>query len=233
MVQLSHAYTTTGKLIALTVQTFVGKVISLLFNVLSRFVPCSSSKEHVSFNSYDTTLEVICLFPVCSLVCFYYFSVLCLAVVFLCSPSLKSVKLLEYVALAISLVSGNRRCLFCSLLSSCVSGISVVGNLDRIPAPLRVLCSFYYFCYVVWIILYGLSFSLLISSSTFYDFVSNPLPWHHCGFPVLECPAGLLKIISSSLQGSGPKSFPVLYKNSVWPFFPPKHLKPCYFKACV
>ena len=50
---------TTGKIRALTVQTFVGKVISLLFNVLSRFVPCSSSKEHVSFNSYDTTLEVI------------------------------------------------------------------------------------------------------------------------------------------------------------------------------
>ena len=50
MVQFSHSYMTTGKLIALTIQTFVGKVISLLFNVLSRFAPCSSSKEHVSFN---------------------------------------------------------------------------------------------------------------------------------------------------------------------------------------
>ena len=38
MVQLSHPYTTTGKTIALTRQTFVGKVISLLFNMLSRFV---------------------------------------------------------------------------------------------------------------------------------------------------------------------------------------------------
>ena len=37
MVQLSHPYTT-GKTIALTIQTFVGKVISLLFNLLSRFV---------------------------------------------------------------------------------------------------------------------------------------------------------------------------------------------------
>ena len=36
--QLSHLYVTTGKTIALTVQTFVGKVISLLFNMLSRFV---------------------------------------------------------------------------------------------------------------------------------------------------------------------------------------------------
>ena len=37
MVQLSHLYMTTGKTIALTIQTFVGKVISLLFNILSRF----------------------------------------------------------------------------------------------------------------------------------------------------------------------------------------------------
>ena len=34
MVQLSHLYTTTGKTIALTIRTFVGKVISLLFNML-------------------------------------------------------------------------------------------------------------------------------------------------------------------------------------------------------
>ena len=37
-VQLSHLYMITGKTIALTRQTFVGKVISVLFNVLSRLV---------------------------------------------------------------------------------------------------------------------------------------------------------------------------------------------------
>ena len=37
-VQLSHPYMTTGKSIALTRQTFVGKVISLLYNMLSRLV---------------------------------------------------------------------------------------------------------------------------------------------------------------------------------------------------
>ena len=37
-VQLSHPYMTTGKTIALTRQNFVGKVTSLLFNMLSRFV---------------------------------------------------------------------------------------------------------------------------------------------------------------------------------------------------
>ena len=37
-VQLSHLYMTTGKIIALTRQTFVGKVMSLLFNMLSRLV---------------------------------------------------------------------------------------------------------------------------------------------------------------------------------------------------
>ena len=38
MVQLSHLYMTTGKSIVLTVWTFVGKVMSLLFSMLSRFV---------------------------------------------------------------------------------------------------------------------------------------------------------------------------------------------------
>ena len=38
MVQLSHPYMTTGKTVALTRQTFVGKVMSLLFNMLSRLV---------------------------------------------------------------------------------------------------------------------------------------------------------------------------------------------------
>ena len=38
IVQLSHPYVTTGKTIALTRWTFVGKVMSLLFNILSRLV---------------------------------------------------------------------------------------------------------------------------------------------------------------------------------------------------
>ena len=38
IVQLSHPYMTTGKTIALTRWTFVGKVMSLLFNMLSRLV---------------------------------------------------------------------------------------------------------------------------------------------------------------------------------------------------
>ena len=38
MVQLSHPYMTSGKTTAFTIQTFVGKVMSPLFNTLSRFV---------------------------------------------------------------------------------------------------------------------------------------------------------------------------------------------------
>ena len=38
VVQLSHPYVTTGKTIALTRWTFVGKVMSLLFNMLSRYI---------------------------------------------------------------------------------------------------------------------------------------------------------------------------------------------------
>ena len=38
VIQLSHPYMTTGKTIALTIRTFVGKVMSLLFNTLSWFI---------------------------------------------------------------------------------------------------------------------------------------------------------------------------------------------------
>ena len=38
MAQLSYPYTTTGKIIAVTIWTFAGKVMSLLFNMLSKFV---------------------------------------------------------------------------------------------------------------------------------------------------------------------------------------------------
>ena len=38
IVQLSHPYMTTGKAVTLTRQTFLGKVMSLLFNMLSRLV---------------------------------------------------------------------------------------------------------------------------------------------------------------------------------------------------
>ena len=49
IIQLSHLYMTTGKTIALTGWTFVGKVMSLLLNMLSGLV-ITSSQEQVSFN---------------------------------------------------------------------------------------------------------------------------------------------------------------------------------------
>ena len=49
LVQRSYPYMTTGKTITLTRQTFVSKVMSLIFNMLSRLV-IFSSKEKVSFN---------------------------------------------------------------------------------------------------------------------------------------------------------------------------------------
>uniref|UniRef100_A0AC11D5H8 Uncharacterized protein n=5 Tax=Ovis aries TaxID=9940 RepID=A0AC11D5H8_SHEEP len=52
-VQLSHPYMTTGKTIALTRRTFVGKVISLLLNMLSRLV--------ISFLSRDKRLLILWL----------------------------------------------------------------------------------------------------------------------------------------------------------------------------
>ena len=50
IVQLSHPYMTIGKTIALIMQTFVNKGMSLLFNMLSRLVIAFFSKEQASFN---------------------------------------------------------------------------------------------------------------------------------------------------------------------------------------
>ena len=55
-VQLSHPYTTNGKTIALTRRTFVGKVVSLLFNMLSRLVigfPGGSEDKASACNAGD------------------------------------------------------------------------------------------------------------------------------------------------------------------------------------
>ena len=49
MVQLSHPYMTTGKTIALTRQGFVSKVLSLLFNMLSRLVIASFIRALIPF----------------------------------------------------------------------------------------------------------------------------------------------------------------------------------------
>ena len=64
-VQLSHPYMTTGKTIALTRWTFVGKVISLLFNMLSRFVmtflACPQSISPSEVIVLQTDLKLHCL----------------------------------------------------------------------------------------------------------------------------------------------------------------------------
>ena len=56
MVQLSHPYMTIGKTIALTIQTFVDKVMSLLFSIISRFFmgfPCGSAGKESACNVGD------------------------------------------------------------------------------------------------------------------------------------------------------------------------------------
>ena len=51
ILQLSHPYMTTGKTIALTRQTFVGKVMSLLLNMLSTFVIVFLSRSKTGFKN--------------------------------------------------------------------------------------------------------------------------------------------------------------------------------------
>ena len=50
MVQLSHLYMTTGKTIALTIGTFISKVMSLLSNTMAKFIIASLSRSRSLFN---------------------------------------------------------------------------------------------------------------------------------------------------------------------------------------
>ena len=63
MVQLSHPYTTTGKTIALTRWTFVSKIMSLLFNMLSRFVIAFLPRNKRLLISWPQLLSSVILEP--------------------------------------------------------------------------------------------------------------------------------------------------------------------------
>ena len=64
MVQLSHPYMTTGKTIALkTIQTFVSKLVSLLFNTLSRFVIAFFPRSKHLLISWLQSLSAVILEP--------------------------------------------------------------------------------------------------------------------------------------------------------------------------
>ena len=76
MVQLSYPYMTTGKTIALTIQTFVGKDMSLLSNTLSRFVIAFLPRRRRLLISWLQSLSTVILKPkkiVCR--CFYFFPI--------------------------------------------------------------------------------------------------------------------------------------------------------------
>ena len=63
MVQLSHPYMTTGKTIALTIQTSVVKVMPLLFNMLSRFVIAFLPRSKCLLISWLQSLSAVILEP--------------------------------------------------------------------------------------------------------------------------------------------------------------------------
>ena len=61
MVQLSHPYMITGKTIALSIQTFVDKVMSLFFNMLSRFVIAFLLRSNCLLTSWLQSPPVVIL----------------------------------------------------------------------------------------------------------------------------------------------------------------------------
>ena len=63
MIQFSHPYMTTGKTIALIIWTFVGKVMSLHFNVLPRFVRAFLSRSKCHLISWVQSPSAVILEP--------------------------------------------------------------------------------------------------------------------------------------------------------------------------
>ena len=63
IVQPSHPYLTIGKIITLTIQTFVGKVMSLLFNMLSRLVIVFLPKSKLLLISWLQSPSAVTLEP--------------------------------------------------------------------------------------------------------------------------------------------------------------------------
>ena len=63
MVQLSHPYMTTGKTKALSIWTFVGKVMSLLFKMLSRLVIAFLPRRKRLLISWQQSPSVVILEP--------------------------------------------------------------------------------------------------------------------------------------------------------------------------
>jgi len=63
MVQLSHPYMTTGKTIALTRWTFVGKVMSMLFNMLSKLVIAFLPRSKCLLISWQQSPSAVILEP--------------------------------------------------------------------------------------------------------------------------------------------------------------------------
>ena len=61
MVQLSHPYTTTGKTLVLTLRTFVGEIMSLHFNMLSRFVIGFLPRSKLLFISWPQSPSAVIL----------------------------------------------------------------------------------------------------------------------------------------------------------------------------
>ena len=57
MIQLTHLYITTGKTIVLTLQTFVSKVMALLFNMVSRFVIGEGNGTPLQYSCLENPMD--------------------------------------------------------------------------------------------------------------------------------------------------------------------------------
>ena len=69
MVQLSHSFMINGKSIALTIQTFVGKVMFLLFSMLSRCVTAFLPRSKRLLISWSQSPSAVILEPYCCCCC--------------------------------------------------------------------------------------------------------------------------------------------------------------------
>ena len=140
MTQLSHLYMTPGNIIALTIWNFVGKVMSLLFNILSRFFIIATLYSLSVWSQFFVTLFGFWRIVIFFLWCFVTMVFMVLDELFLCQ-CIRSSKHLSFVGKA-----------FFTWLSS----IQQIGNLKHLfwfsvgGAIAQVFGFFYLRCLCIW-----------------------------------------------------------------------------------
>ena len=183
MVQLSHPYMTTGETIALTTRTFVSKVMSLLFNMLSRLVIAFLPRSKHLLISWLQSPSALILEPkkIKSFTIFIAFPPICHQVMGLDAMIFDFWMLSFKSAFSLSSFTFIKRLFCCSLLSAIrVVSSAYLRLLIFLPAILIPACASS-----------SPAFLMMYSVYKLHKQGDNIPPWH-IPFPVLRATGNIL-----------------------------------------